>query len=147
MLSCFKRPIVIVSVCLMLMISILSSILISELLKPVVYTVNLGKILNAQMAMSQLQVSPQIKTSDKNMLSATNSQLKATIHDIAGNHLVIVSPAVIQGGHDMTDKVLQRLGLPTNVPERAPAISHIFPAKNPLSVMAKITKPASWKVP
>ena len=42
---------------------------------------------------------------------------KKVITELAGNGaVVIVSPAVISGAMDITDDVLKRLGLPTDVP-------------------------------
>lgn len=82
-------------------------------------TVNLGKIVNAQQVIAgrvagkDVSAAPWMAT-----IHSASQQLRETIREVAGaNAIVVVSPAVIQGAHDITSEVMRRLGLPTNLPD------------------------------
>lgn len=88
-----------------------------------IVTIDLSRIHSAELMMtmkaSQLSTNEQ-KSWIKNIEHASGD-IKNAIEAIAPNSIVIVSPAVIIGAHDITNKVLHYLGLPTNAPRmRAP---------------------------
>ena len=114
-------------------------------------TVDLGKIMSAQMLIAGRMVS---QGNDKALWMSTvkdaSSNLKKTISDIAGDHIVIVTPAVVQGAHDITNEVLKRLGLPTHVPKLSIPKANVVPDMIPREKVTtndkeEVGKP--WQLP
>lgn len=86
---------------------------------PTIKTVDLNRIHRAQMMLTmratQLPNDESKRWIDK--VNTASLQIKKVITELAGNGaVVIVSPAVISGAMDITDDVLKKLGLPTDVP-------------------------------
>lgn len=96
----------------MLVITALISLLLQWLICPIrsepVYQVDLKKIM-AVRVMQKKQSGPQV--AEDNPLS-----VRQAIKLVARHHLVLVSPAVIEGATDITEAVLSLLDLPTQVP-------------------------------
>ena len=85
---------------------------------PQIKTINLGKIHSAEMMLS-MKASNLPKNEAKQWIDIVDNaskSLKSVIQSIAGNSIVIVSPAIIQGSEDITPEVLKALNLPTNIP-------------------------------
>jgi hypothetical protein len=85
---------------------------------PKIYTVNLVNIMRAQTFLAGKSLQAGLST--KQWMSSVSHQsplIRQSITDLVGKKaVVIVSPAVIQGAVDITDKVLVKLGLPTQLP-------------------------------
>ena len=116
-----------------------------------IYTVNLGKIVSAQMLIAGRMAAQNNKNSLwMTTIKDTSSKIKSTIKSIAGNHVVIVTPAVVQGSVDITNQVLKKLGLPTNVPTfaipKSKVIPSLFPRHVPSAEQHKSKEP-SWMRP
>ncbi len=96
----------------------------------VVKTVDLGKIINAQMILGSRALNSEL-AAEPWMASITDGgkDLADIIEEIAGKDaLVIVGPAVIQGAEDITKAVLVRMGLPSNVPDYNISQKNILPS-------------------
>lgn len=99
-------------------ISVLLSASICFALRQNFASIDLVKILNAQAFYASKLVSknPQNKHWI-GFVKEINSSMRKTISQIAGQDtIVLVSPAVVQGVEDITDRVLVALGLPSNPP-------------------------------
>lgn len=94
------------------------SLLTNFLFKQHIYSIDLIKIINAQAFYSNQIISK--NSQNKNWIHSikkVNTLIREKVKLIAGkNSIVIISPAVIQGTEDITDKVLVALGLPKKVP-------------------------------
>ncbi len=100
------------------LVSALLSILTCFALRQHIVTVDLIKILKAQAfyANKLITKNPQ----DQNWIESMktmNASIRQTVKFIAGQDtIVMVSPAIIQGSEDITDRVLVALGLPRKAP-------------------------------
>ena len=97
---------------------VLISVLIGFLFKQHIYSIDLIRILNSQAFYSNEIISKYPK--NKNWIDSikkVNILIRDKVKLIAGkNSIVIISPSVIQGSEDITDKVLIALGLPRKIP-------------------------------
>lgn len=100
-----------------------------------VVTIDLNKILRAETLLASRVVSlPQGQNQESqqqwlSLLAESNAHLKAAIQAVAGpDRAVVIAAALLQGGEDITDRVLVKMGLPTKVPDTLPAVSALFPA-------------------
>ena len=84
-----------------------------------VVTFDVLKFTNAQRAIASSFLKPDADISKANeVLLKLPERTREVIEDVAGSGtLVVIKQAVVQGQtSDITDEVLQRLGMPTNVP-------------------------------
>lgn len=115
------------------------------------YTVDLGKITRAQMLFAGRLMQGQ--ASKKVWMATINDatgRVQKTIHNIAGDHIVIVTPAVVQGSIDITDRVLTQLGLPTRIPEMHLPENAVLPhgfSKTKAPMLPTPKKAPAWTLP
>lgn len=106
-----------------------------------IYSVDLGKIMSAQMLLAGRMASQGV---DKDVwmtaIKDVTPKVKQVIHSIAGNHTVIVGPAIVQGANDITDAVLKKLGLPTNLPNLTVSRQDVIPSLIPKTDVKADTK-------
>lgn len=91
---------------------------------PEVVVFDVIKYANAQRAVaSKFLVDPQAADEAAPLLLELSKRARETINEVAGpNTLVVLRQAVVQGEtRDITDEVLTRLGLPTDVPTANPS--------------------------
>lgn len=104
--------------------SIFSAYLVSSSLNKKIVTIDLGKILFSQSSMAGRNIANDRIKPWMSTIKEASKDLRHIIAEIAGkNTLVIVSPAVVQGAANITNTVLAKLNLPTNVPEGAAPIN------------------------
>lgn len=97
-----------------------------------IYSVDLGRITKTQMMIAGRMAASGINKATWMMtIKDTSLHIRQSIQKIAGNHMVIVTPAVIQGSIDITDQVLKFLNLPTNLPIKTLSQSDVIPSLIP----------------
>ncbi len=97
-----------------------------------IYSVDLGRITKTQMMIAGRMAASGITQATWMMtIKDTSEHIRQSIQKIAGNHIVIVTPAVIQGSTDITDQVLKSLSLPTNLPTKTLSQSEVIPSLIP----------------
>lgn len=133
-------------------VSVVISIACSALiLRPQqVDTVDLGKIVNAQMLIAgRMAAQGNLKEPWMTTIQETSQRLRKAIKQVAGNRLVIVTPAVVQGAHDITNQVLAKLGLPEHIPQlnipQSKVIPQLVPKQQPAG--QKQTQNKGWELP
>jgi len=89
---------------------------------PPVVVFDVVKYANAQRALASRFLSGKGAEEVAPLLIDVSKRTRAVIHEVAGaNAVVVIRQAVVQGEmRDITDEVLTRLGLPTNVPTADP---------------------------
>jgi hypothetical protein len=89
---------------------------------PPVVVFDVIKLANAQRALASRFLSTKGADEVAPLLMDVSKRTRAVIHKVAGaNTIVVIRQAVVQGEmRDITDEVLTRLGLPTNVPTADP---------------------------
>jgi hypothetical protein len=104
---------------LTILISTLLSASICFAFRQHIVSVDLIKILNAQaFYANKLILKDSQNKSWVNSLKDVNASIRQKIKLIAGQDtIVMVTPALIQGTDDITNRVLVALGLPSNLPE------------------------------
>ena len=111
---------------------VLISVLIGFLFKQHIYSIDLIRILNSQAFYSNEIISKYPK--NKNWIDSikkVNILIRDKVKLIAGkNSIVIISPSVIQGSEDITDKVLIALGLPRKIPNVQEINTPLYKNKN-----------------
>lgn len=86
---------------------------------PTVVTFDVVRYANAQRAVASAFLKPGSDQASANeLLMNLSERTRATINDVAGaGTLVVLKQSVVQGStRDITEEVLEKLGLPTNVP-------------------------------
>ena len=112
-----------------------------------VYTVDLGKIARAQMLFAGRVAQSGHTKAWMQSINEMGATLKSTITALSKGGLVIVTPAVIAGGVDITDKVLVRLGLPTHIPRLHVPRTAVLPALLPTPAAPTTPKAPAWTLP
>ncbi len=118
-----------------------------------IYSVNLGRIMQTQMMIAGRMAANGINKNTWMMtIKDTSENIRKVIQTIAGNHVVIVSPAIVQGTVDITDQVLKLLNLPTNLPTTTLSQAEVIPSLIPRDIQAEPVsnkeKPkTSWLLP
>lgn len=101
-----------------------------------IYSIDLGKIISTQMLLAGRMASTGVDKPRWMMtIKDTSAQMKMAISSIAGNHIVIVGPAIVQGTIDITDQVLKKLGLPTKLPNVNISQADLIPSLIPKSAI------------
>ena len=102
-----------------ILVSVLLSVGVCHVLRQPMVSVDLMRILNAQAFSANKLISK--NPGDKNWIHSIkeiNASIKQTIRLITGkNTIVMVTPAIIQGVDDITDRVLVALGLSSKLPD------------------------------
>ena len=88
-------------------------------------TVNLTRIINAQ-RMLVIRSSSHDNAGWIAQAGDASKRLKVVIDKVAAGRPVLISQAVVSGTVDITPEVLQRLGLPVNVPDITPTKAQIL---------------------
>ena len=114
-----------------------------------IYSINLNKIIAAQLFMAG-RVTPNA-TNQKQLLQEVKTEIthvRPIIQKYAGQHVVIVSPAIVQGSLDITNKVLKALGLPTQVPTTPLSEQAVIPSLLQIkTVNTAHIEPNAWMLP
>lgn len=110
-------------VAIIFIISVISSFVVMKLTNNqdnTVYVVDLARISNAE---NMVAIKAQQNKSWLDVVNTAAKDVKGVIQQVANGHTVIVKQAVILGTGtqiDITDKVLQKLGLPLKTPAYIP---------------------------
>ena len=89
---------------------------------PRIVTFDVVKYVNAERAIADKMFGKNDPAAVAPSLLEISKKTRAVIREVAGPHtLVVIQQAIVQGqADDITNQVLERLGLPTNVPTSSP---------------------------